>query len=101
MDGNRANRRVRHFGDVLRINAVVDESPVFAVHIKVVDDGRAIENLRHLAGFDTVTPWMRVAEIPGMHERERAHSQAEVKADADCHAVVKKSDALAIITTRR
>ena len=91
-DGNRTNRRVRHFGDVLRINAVVDEIPAATVHVEIVDDRRVAENLRYLPRFNAMTPRMRVAEISRRHKREQAHAQAEIETDADRRAAVSEPD---------
>ena len=72
-----------------------------AVHVEIVDDGRATINLRHLRRRDAMGARMRVAKIPRRHEREKIHAQAEIKIGADGRAVVENSHACPISRARR
>ena len=66
---NWANRRPGDLGDVLHSNAVVDDGPVVAVEIEVVDDRRLVVNPPFFPRRDAMTARMQVAEISRRHER--------------------------------
>ena len=95
------NRHFCHSGDVLRINAEVDNGVTAAVHVEIIDDRGAIKNLRDLRPPDAITRGVRIAKISRRHKCEKIYTDAKIETRADNCAVVNNARALAINRVRR
>lgn len=99
MNRHRMNRRVRHVGNVLWRNTVIDDDILVAV--EMVDHRRVMENPVNVTSENTMTPRMRIAKIPCRHECERRRAQPETESDTNVRTVENKSHSGTICAIRR
>ena len=98
---DRVNRRPGDVGDMLRLDAAVDDGPVVAVKIEVVDDRGLIEYPRFVPCLDAKMARMRVAKISGRHKREEIRGQAKIKSNAHAIAAINEAHAGPVNRKRR
>ena len=95
-NGHRPDRVVRGGVDAIHGNAAVEDGAVVIVEVVIVDDRRAIENLRRMIAVGAVITRMAFGEMIRSHEGEAADFQPEIKPDADARAAIEKSEARTI-----
>lgn len=91
LDGDGVDGDMGGGGDMFRRDAAVDD--VMIVNIEVVDHGRLVVNLRHLARGHAMAVRIRVAKKLGGDEHEAGFGQAPVETEADGAAAIIETDA--------
>lgn len=91
----------RNRADAFGWNAVVPHGMVAVVHVKIIDDGRLLENNGRLIAMNAKTIGMRIAKIPRRHEREKIHTDAEIETRPDSRAIENDTRAFAKDRARR
>lgn len=81
-DGDLANFLPGYRRDPIRRDAAINDG-IAAPRAKVVDDGRFVEDLRHLVGLEPVAIRMRIAKARERHKRVPTGADSEIEAESD------------------